>query len=54
MSPQQYQGPERRQSQSHYMGVNRRKPNGAMSTREPKDEQQERTRQQQDKRNDIH
>ena len=52
MNPQQYQGPERRQSQSHYMGVDRREPNAAISTQEPKDEQEDRTRQQ--KRDDIH
>lgn len=54
MNQQQYQGPERRQSQSHYLGVDRRKPNGPMSTQERKDEQEERTRQQQDKRDDVH
>jgi hypothetical protein len=54
MNEEQYQGPERRQSQSHYLGVDRRKPNGAFSTQEPKDEQEDRTGQQPKKRDDIH
>jgi hypothetical protein len=54
MNEQQYQGPERRQAQSHYMGVNRRRPNGAISTQDPMDEPEERIPQQPQKRDELH
>ena len=67
MRQEQYQGPDRRQSQSQYQGEDRRKPapifeepagspdnaNPGMSTQERKEEQ-ERTRQQQEKHHDQH
>ena len=54
MNQPQYQGPERRQAQLQYQGEDRRKSNAGMGTQEPKDEQEDRTRQQQKKRDDIH
>jgi hypothetical protein len=68
MQQQQYQGPDRRQSQTQYQGVERRKPGPmfeeptgspddgypGMSTQERKDEQEERTRQQEKKHHDQH
>ena len=51
MNQEQYQGPERRQSQAPYQGEDRRKSNSSMSTPEGKDEQEE---SQQRKRDDIH
>jgi hypothetical protein len=69
MKQEQYQGPERRQSQAQYPGKERRrldwpfKPrasterdtaNPGMSTQERKDEQQEQTRQQEEKHHDQH
>jgi hypothetical protein len=67
MQQQQYQGPDRRQSQTQYQGDDRRKPdpviddpiltpadaNRRMSTQERKDEQ-ERIRQQQVRHDDTH
>ena len=69
-SQQQYQGPDRRQSQtqSQYQGEERRQPqpmfeeptgspdngNPGMSTQERKEEQEERTRQQEEKYHDTH
>jgi len=55
MQQRQYQGPDRRHSQTQYQGEERRKPdNGTpgMSMQERKDEQEERTRQQQEKHHD--
>ena len=54
MNQPQYQGPERRQSQTPYQGEERRKSNSGMGTQGPKDEQEDRTRQQQKKRDDTH
>jgi hypothetical protein len=69
MQQQQYQGPDRRQSQSQYQGDERRKPdplfdeptltpataaNPGMATQERKDEQEERIRQQQERHDDVH
>jgi hypothetical protein len=68
MQQQQYQGPDRRQSQAQYQGDERRKPDPlfdeptltpavaspGMSTQERKDEQEERTRQQQERHDDVH
>ena len=53
---EQYQGVERRQSQTQYLGEERRKPSSAarpgMSTQERKDDQEERARQQHENRHD--
>jgi hypothetical protein len=58
MQQQQYQGPDRRQSQtqSQYQGEERRRPQpmSGMSTQERKEEQEERTRQQAKRYDDTH
>jgi hypothetical protein len=58
---QQWQGTERRQSQGHYTGDERRRPqfaesagNPGMSTQARRDEQQDRTRQQAKDQTDTH